>query len=977
MKIRECSNLYSSNNVRRGIVRAENLSDELDCATVIVTQVPKMDVQPYDLIELTNENNELEYWLVANYQRKNVSFKPVKYDYVIDLMSITKLLEGIVLPNLAITNIGQNRSILTYIENIMERYFKNEYAGYTISEELKELCQNTICPERTFNEPTLREYLDDLLGFKNCLAKLIFKNRSFELTYLDMNPTGRQLDTSFITSMEQGQTAEQYVTQLEHTLTDVIGQHPIVEYHRLKSDNYLFDTETAKVILHHKPYDIKKIIVKHMPFKILAYLNIEGNGNTIDHATIEVNTKENDGFSTGGLERYLTDFEIDISDYLVIEEVFQSLTTLEQGNFNKLSDELCNGKYQNNTLRWSRGSRNIDNFHYYQTKTTIWENSDAEALTHAVQCIVYKHLDEILAKASYTNDSGKRVTYSRYSNATAGIMCDYEWKTSWPKLVFEIEYIPFINTKLKLKQRHTYRHLVSAIDNSSNVQSDVSSFIKKSFEKNSQLGNDSLLFYARSQNSEHPSPVYRLGDYYIDEDNEKYILNYLEYENKPNCIMYKGILTKNYSNRNIHTIINREKRYYSLADSSQSVLRNEVYSRKFYLSLEPYYNSSILMLVKPFNVARFYAEMHEDGALVAKSGYLAATTIASKNIISHNVLFEDNIIFTTRVGEFKTGGYEMELLKYTNSYGELEYVSADFRLTSGLDLDVVLNCISMADDKECFIGKTLGASFNLLKDSREQLCLNSQNYIVNHDSNVWIDEDNIYKLLNSSFITIQTPQVGILLTGENILNFGKPIHELTSVNINYPCNISVIVDNIEVIKVDNYKGENLRLNLLGEDDGYYNGGYYVDYEKLPSNMFHYSLGGLTLYSTTSKWLASCGDLFTTKTFYNRLPLGSLIKSYQSTISNYDDAVFACVETNFTGQIPFGTNINLEMKGVAILKLTKSNYEEVSIYFTPSLTETYKHPTEENIIAMKFFVPLEKDDSGNYLYVDGAYVKNLT
>ena len=80
MKIRECSNLYSSNNVRRGIVRAENLSDELDCATVIVTQVPKMDVQPYDLIELTNENNELEYWLVANYQRKNVSFKPVKYD---------------------------------------------------------------------------------------------------------------------------------------------------------------------------------------------------------------------------------------------------------------------------------------------------------------------------------------------------------------------------------------------------------------------------------------------------------------------------------------------------------------------------------------------------------------------------------------------------------------------------------------------------------------------------------------------------------------------------------------------------------------------------------------------------------------------------------------------------------------------------------------------------------------------------------
>ena len=814
MKLKECKNRYSSENVRRGIVRGKSLSEELDCSTIVLTQVSRIDIQAYDLVELTNESNELEYWLVANYQRNTVSFEPLKYDYIIDLMSPTKILEGIILPNLTITNIGQNRSILIYIQNAMELYFENSYGDYVLSEELINLFGETICPEGSFNEPTLREYLDYLLGFKGCLSKLIYKNGEFVLSYLDLNYQGEELDTKYITKIEQSQNAEQYVTQLEHTLSDVIGQHPIVEYHNLKSDTFLFDSTTAKIILHNKPYDIKKIIVKNMSFQINAYLNIEGNSNTVDHAIIYFNSEHEEGNESGGLYRYINGVELDITKYLVVEEIFQSLETLEQGTFDVLDEELCNNIYQNNTLRWSRGSRIIDNFHYYQTKTSLWQTSDSEALTYAIQCAIYLNLNNFLETATYTNESGKQVTYSVFSDAKSGIVCDYEWSTDASNLVFEIEYIPFVNSKLKLERQGEYRHLVSAVDNSSNVQSDISSFIKKSFEKMNQLGNDCLLFYARNSTATSFKPIFKIGDYFLDEE-EKYILSHLEYETKSNCILYKGILTKNYSNRNIHTIINREKRYYSLADSSQSLIRNEVKSRSFSLGLSNFYDSSILMLVKPFNVSRFYVETDEEGTKKKIAGYIPSITIAEKNLISHSILFEDNVIYATRVGKQQTGGYEMELLRYTNSSGELDYISVDFRLASGKDLDILLGCSSRAYEKEAFVGKSLGMSYKLLKDAREQLGLTVQNYIINSaNSNIKVNESKISKLTGAKYVTITAANLGILLSGENLLKFGMPLHEIIENPITYPCSVSVDVDGETVIEIEEYNGEYLKLDLI-------------------------------------------------------------------------------------------------------------------------------------------------------------------
>ena len=817
MKFREYNNLYSTTNVRRGIIRSANLSDELDSTTIILTQVDKLNIQPYDLVELTNEYDELEYWLVANFHRKNVSFKPPVYDYTIDLMSITKLLETVILPNMTVTNIGQNRSVLTYIENAMRGYFSNSYGRYTISNEVIELCGNVVCPECDFFEPTLREYLDHLLGFVNCLVKLKFEDGEFVLTYLDLNPNGSKMNTDCLLSLEQSQNAEQYATQLEHTLNNNIGQFPIKEYHKLKSDTFLFDSNSAKLILHHKPYDIKKLIVKNVKFSIRAYMQISGNSNTIDGATIYFNSGDESEYSKGGLYRYINNVDVDLTNYLAIDQVFQSLATLEQGMYEELDEAYCGTKFKNNTLRWSRGSNIIDNLHYYETKSIMWSESDEAALAYAIMSAIYMKLDMLLSSASFINEDGKQVTYSRKAfDSTSGITYNYDWKNDWSDIIFEVEYIPYINAKTKLKKKSNARHLVSAVDNSTNASSDISSLIRSSHEKIKQLGNDSLMFYARSDISKYgKKPIYNLGDFYIEESGDKYILNHLEYEFKTNCILYKGIITKNYSNRNMYTLINREKRYYSLADASESVIRNEFLTREYSIMLSEEYDNSILMLVKPFNVAGFISQFEEEEIEERASGYIPSITIAEKNIIQHSVIFQDNVVYATRVGytESNTGGYDMELLQYTNSLGELEYVEVTYFSTTGKDLDTLLECEKTTIGlTTMFNASTPVATFDILKDSREQLCLNVQNVLVNTPNSVVIDENNITKLLKAKWIAIETDSVGILLdTEEKKLNFGKPLHEITSVPINYPCTVRVLAENTPCIEIKGYNGEYLSL----------------------------------------------------------------------------------------------------------------------------------------------------------------------
>ena len=180
MTLREINNKYESSNVRWGRAKTQTLSTELDSSIIVISNSDKLDIQGDDLVELLNEQGQYEYWLVADKQEDYVSFQaPYKFQYTIQLMSLTKLLETMFLPNMTITNIGQNRTIAAYISENAVHYFRTSYFPYKIqliiSNELAALTSNVVAKEHTFSEPTLREYIDWLLSSVGaiCTLKLV------------------------------------------------------------------------------------------------------------------------------------------------------------------------------------------------------------------------------------------------------------------------------------------------------------------------------------------------------------------------------------------------------------------------------------------------------------------------------------------------------------------------------------------------------------------------------------------------------------------------------------------------------------------------------------------------------------------------------------------------------------------------------------------------------------------------------------
>ena len=125
MRFREILGTYNVTSVRVGHVVTNNLSNELDSLTVILTNIPKINIQSYDIVEFTDENDNVTYWLVANIEKTFTTFKePFLYEYVVDLISPTKLLE-IPIPSHTITNVPySDRGINRFCKDAVDMYFK-------------------------------------------------------------------------------------------------------------------------------------------------------------------------------------------------------------------------------------------------------------------------------------------------------------------------------------------------------------------------------------------------------------------------------------------------------------------------------------------------------------------------------------------------------------------------------------------------------------------------------------------------------------------------------------------------------------------------------------------------------------------------------------------------------------------------------------------------------------------------------------
>lgn len=263
-----------------GSVFKEELNETLDSGSIIISNVEpsrKLELEPYQYVYIYDTESDFEkYFLVDNFIENYVNLDTPYYEYTIDLMSETKLLEKIQLPNRTIRNplkapqfkvnelIGQFCKL--YIPSV--KYFNknsNTWSYHQIIDYQSVIDVNSIfnvdCPDMEFNHPTLRQVLTSLMQVVGCLPRVI----NHKLTYVNLRlkptefviPSGRKYIVSTSNS------SDSYNTSIQTLGENIVGENNIVKNETLGfrdvENVFLKHTENLKLTTEFPIKEIKSL----------------------------------------------------------------------------------------------------------------------------------------------------------------------------------------------------------------------------------------------------------------------------------------------------------------------------------------------------------------------------------------------------------------------------------------------------------------------------------------------------------------------------------------------------------------------------------------------------------------------------------------------------------------------------------------------------------------------------------------------
>ena len=263
-----------------GSVFKEELNETLDSGSIIISNVEpsrKLELEPYQYVYVYDTESDFEkYFLVDNFIENYVNLDTPYYEYTIALMSETKLLEKIQLPNRTIRNplkapqlkvnelIGQFCKL--YIPSV--KYFNkdsNTWSYQQIIDYQSVIDVNSIfnvdCPDMEFNHPTLRQVLTSLMQVVGCLPRIV----NHKLTYVNLRlkptefviPNGRKYIVSTSNS------SDSYNTSIQTLGENIVGENNIVKNETLGfrdvENVFLKHTENLKLTTEFPIKEIKSL----------------------------------------------------------------------------------------------------------------------------------------------------------------------------------------------------------------------------------------------------------------------------------------------------------------------------------------------------------------------------------------------------------------------------------------------------------------------------------------------------------------------------------------------------------------------------------------------------------------------------------------------------------------------------------------------------------------------------------------------
>lgn len=269
-------NLYKIDD---GSTLIENYNETLDSAVIRISHLNEEieNLEPFDDIEL-QENDGTKYrdMCINSFDciQEAIGQSDTTFSYTINLFSLTKKLEGIILPNLSITpykNVEDRISIYDYLSRIRDVYSprhwdNNSYlVDWGFSQEFYEKFDNINCPEMQWSNPTFRELFNDLTMIGDCIV-ILRKKKENETSYHDSsfikaNYVIDFLDLTKINDasskhynyIQKSRSSDDYISEIRMDLqnvmqTNVEGINNIVtttEYLTLTSDDAVITSDNC------------------------------------------------------------------------------------------------------------------------------------------------------------------------------------------------------------------------------------------------------------------------------------------------------------------------------------------------------------------------------------------------------------------------------------------------------------------------------------------------------------------------------------------------------------------------------------------------------------------------------------------------------------------------------------------------------------------------------------------------------------
>lgn len=650
-------------DILQGATFAEEFNETLDSGSIIINNVQKIkDLMPYDDVFIysftdpeykfkgypfDSDNPRPKFYkhlLVDQFTEEVLRLgdreEDGRYKYKIELMSETKKLETIQLPNISVTQPikGEKRSVYKYAEIFVNLYsptykkavykanednsavvISNEWADavrYTLAPELKNIFDNVYSPDFVLNTPTLRALLSKLFLVKDMIPYV----QDDVIYAMDISKRGNKFDANpkYVNIITGSRTSDNHCDNLRRNYTDALSRDRScrsVEYVGFRnSDNALMTIANMRLELGLPIYKINKIYLCY-------YKNIKVN---------YLGAKDS-ALASKGVEDGVMLCKQDISKLVKLNTernlLSQDWENLQEENPPQNIDDMA--KYKFCTVGYDIGSKYITGWGDIYTYPTFWNDNKYTAVQNIVSKMDYfypfgiydepyvaKQFGEGVSVYSTIDDSfWKSVVTKKHSQSNGSVDMFFNTVESvftnpflkLKGLFFIVDYEGFYNGTI-VHSKKNERDDIVINDNASESLTLIEQDAIYQTEKVNRFGNKALQINARydsffdSNGNELLQP---LASVYESSYEDDVVIYHREYSIFNNCVQCTYYGTKNYVLKNWFTSVYARYRTWNLMSYNESVKRSENEKNYiFWSEKESYYENKAQTL---FNN---YKEVH-------------------------------------------------------------------------------------------------------------------------------------------------------------------------------------------------------------------------------------------------------------------------------------------------------------------------------------------------------------------------------